>query len=68
MIRVCSSQGELIRAQREDRLGPMLLAAREDDDRSRLLGQWVDAWRTVRVRCRTRSENSEQRAEVGSDT
>jgi hypothetical protein len=40
----------------------------EDDDRSRLLGQWVDAWPTVRVRRRPRSENSEQRAEIGCDT
>jgi hypothetical protein len=41
--------------------------ASEDDDRSRLLGQWVDAWRTVRVRCWPRSENGEQRDEIGCD-
>ncbi len=39
----------------------------EDADRIGLLGQWVDAWHTVRLRCRPRSENSEQRAEIGCD-
>jgi hypothetical protein len=36
--------------------------------RSRLLSQGVDAWRTIRVRSWPRSENGEQRREIGCDT
>jgi hypothetical protein len=34
----------------------MLLGAPRNDDRSRLLGQRVDAWRTVRLRCWQREQ------------
>lgn len=61
-------QGEVIGAQREDRLGPMLLAAERRRRSQQAARSVVDAWRTVRLRCRPRSENSEQRAEIGCDT
>jgi hypothetical protein len=68
MIRVLQQQGAVIGAQREDRLGPMLLAAqrrRQSQQAARSVGRCV-AYGAGAVP--DPSENREQRAEIGCDT